>query len=136
MSGISSPALSGILSPRAGRGRGEGRSHPALRSCIPSLAVALLALAAPAVAADSGAGRTKAQACTPCHGANGLSTQPNAPNLAGQPAIYVAEQLRAYRAGRRNHEVMTVVARGLGEGDIDDLAAWFESIQLEAKPPG
>jgi cytochrome c553 len=96
---------------------------------------ALATVPGPVAAADAAAGRGKAQACVPCHGANGLSSQPNAPNLAGQPALYVAEQLRAYRSGRRNHEVMTVVARGLSENDVDDLAAWFESIRVEAKPP-
>jgi cytochrome c553 len=99
-------------------------------------AIPLLALHAyPVLAADAAAGRAKAQACVPCHGPNGLSARPDAPNLAGQPAMYSAGQLRAYRSGKRQHPEMSVVAKGLSEGDIDDLAAWFESIRVEATPP-
>jgi cytochrome c553 len=76
-----------------------------------------------------------AQMCSTCHGANGLSTLPNAPNLAGQPAIYVAEQMKAYRSGKRTHEVMNVVAKPLSDADIDTLAAWYASIRIEVKAP-
>ena len=76
-------------------------------------------------AADPTAGRTKAAACATCHGQAGLSTLPNAPNLAGQPAIYLEEQLKNYRSGKRQHEVMTVVAKPLSDADIEDLAAWY-----------
>ena len=37
--------------------------------------------------------------------------------------------------GKRANEVMTVVARALSDRDIDDLAAWYGSIRIEAKPP-
>lgn len=91
--------------------------------------------ACPAAAADVAAGRAKAQVCAPCHGPDGISMRPDAPNLAGQPAIYLAEQLKAYRSGRRHHEVMTVIAKPLSDAEIDDLAAWFEAIKVEARPP-
>ncbi len=72
--------------------------------------------------------------CSVCHGANGISTLPDAPNLAGQPEIYLVNQLRAYRSGERRHEVMSVVAKPLSDDDIASLAAWFSSIRIEAKP--
>ncbi|MDP1899772.1 MAG: c-type cytochrome [Rubrivivax sp.] len=97
-------------------------------------AAALCGAAGPAAAQDAGAGRAKAQACTVCHGAVGLSTAPDAPHLAGQPAIYLAAQLRAYRSGERKHEVMAVVAKPLSDDDIRNLAAWFNSIRIEATP--
>lgn len=90
--------------------------------------------AAAAQANDPEAGRTKAQSCAVCHGQNGLSTAPDAPNLAGQPAMYVAAQLRAYRSGARRHEVMAVMAKPLTDDDISNLAAWYASIQIEVKP--
>ena len=83
-------------------------------------------------AQDADAGRQKAQACVVCHGPLGLSTTPDAPHLAGQPAIYVAAQLRAYRDGTRKHEVMAVMAKPLTDEDIRNLAAWFASIRVEA----
>ena len=97
--------------------------------------LAALVLGQPAAAGDAEAGRLKAQACTVCHGPLGISTQPDAPHLAGQPAIYLAAQLRAYRSGARQHEVMAVMAKPLTNDDITHLAAWFASIRIEAQPP-
>lgn len=100
------------------------------------LAAALLALApAAAVAADPKSGRAKAAACALCHGQLGISTLPDAPHLAGQPAIYVEEQLKSYRSGMRRHEVMNVIAKPLSDAEIADLAAWFASIRIEATAP-
>lgn len=81
------------------------------------------------------AGKAKAQACVACHGPLGLSQLPNAPHLAGQPEIYVAEQLKAYRSGKRGNEVMSVVAKPLTDEDIAQLAAWYASLVIEVKQP-
>jgi cytochrome c553 len=97
--------------------------------------IALAAAAVPATAQDAEAGRAKAAACAVCHGPLGISVTPDAPNLAGQPAIYLAAQLRAYRSGARKHEVMAVMAKPLGDADIGNLAAWFASIRVEAREP-
>lgn len=80
-------------------------------------------------------GQAKARACAACHGPQGLSTLVNAPHLAGQPELYLAEQLRAYRSGKRPHEVMSVIAKPLSDNDILDLAAWYASIPIEIKAP-
>lgn len=104
---------------------------------LPLLALAAaLALAAPRVQADDAVrGRQKAQACAVCHGPLGLSVTPDAPNLAGQPALYTAAQLRAYRSGARKHEVMAVMAKPLTDDDIRHLAAWFSSLRVDVQPP-
>jgi cytochrome c553 len=99
------------------------------------MAWAATSIPANAQSGDAAAGRQKAAPCVACHGEVGLSVLPNAPNLAGQPSIYVAEQLRQFRSGRRPSEVMSVIAKPLGDRDIDELAAWYESIRIEAKPP-
>jgi len=122
------------------RRRFESRDRPGVppagRLAFAGAAIALaMAFAAPATAADATAGRQKAGVCAACHGPDGLSTLPNAPNLAGQPEIYVSEQLRAYRSGKRTNEQMSVIAKSLSDQDIDDLAAWYNSIKIEAKPP-
>jgi len=72
--------------------------------------------------------------CAVCHGEFGIGTVPNTPNLAGQPELYLAEQLRAYRSGKRANEMMSIVAKPLTDAEITDLAAWFASIQVEVKP--
>jgi cytochrome c553 len=60
---------------------------------------------------------------------------PNAPHLAGQPQIYLVEQLKAYRSGKRSNEVMSVIAKPLSDADIDALAAWYAAIKFEVKSP-
>jgi len=100
-----------------------------------SLCVGLTATHGVASAADAAAGKTKAQTCSVCHGAIGISTSPDAPNLAGQPEIYLSNQLRAYRSGERRHEVMALIAKPLSDDDIANLAAWFSSVRIEAKGP-
>ena len=78
------------------------------------------------------AGRAKADAmCAGCHGSNGMSTLPNAPNLAGQPEIYLKEQLKAYRNGKRAHEVMAVIAKPLTDDEINNLVAWYSSMEIK-----
>ncbi len=86
-------------------------------------------------AADVQAGRTKAQACAVCHGQLGVSNIPNAPHLAAQPALYLAEQLKAYRNGSRRNEVMGVIAKPLSDEDIAVLAAWYAALRIEVSEP-
>jgi cytochrome c553 len=94
---------------------------------------ALWAFGSGAAWADAKAGREKSRACATCHGQLGLSTLPNAPHLAGQPEVYLLEQLKAYRSGKRQHEVMAVIARPLSDADIGDLAAWYASLLIEVR---
>jgi cytochrome c553 len=95
----------------------------------------VLACGMSAAQADVQAGRAKAKMCAVCHGEFGISILPNAPHLAGQPDIYLAEQLKAYRSGKRPDETMSVIAKPLTDAEITDLSAWFASIAIEAKPP-
>ena len=102
------------------------------------LAAAILAtsfIAGPVLAADVAAGRQKAQMCTTCHGRDGIATAPDAPNLAGDSSIYLAEQLRAFRDGRRQHQQMSIIAQALSDEDIADLSAWFAAIEVTATLP-
>lgn len=72
-------------------------------------------------AGDPDAGAEKAGGCASCHGADGNGRIP----LAGKDADYLAEQLRDYRSGARQHGMMNTIARQLTDEDIADLAAWF-----------
>ena len=105
---------------------------------VAPLALAWLAaasFASGARAQDAVAGKAKAAACAMCHGPQGIAVAPDTPNLAGQPASYLAEQLKAYRGGTRRHEIMTLMAKPLGDADIANLAAWFSSVKVQAAPP-
>lgn len=99
------------------------------------LGALLLALTG-SCAADAAAGRAKAAAaCVMCHGALGMSVQPGVPNLAGQQELYLAEQLRNFRNGKRASEVMAVIAKPLSNDDIDNLAAWYGSLRVQVEAP-
>jgi len=98
---------------------------------LAALAAALWCTGVPAQ--QPAPGRAKAQACQPCHGPLGVSVTPDAPHLAGQPQDYLVQQLRAFRSGQRRHEVMNVVAKPLADADIEELAAWYASIVIEAR---
>ena len=105
------------------------------KTSIGALLALALAAAATAQTNDIDAGRRKAQACAVCHGVLGVATAPDAPNLAGQPAMYLAAQLKAYRGGTRSHAVMSVMAKPLTDEDIAQLAAWFASLRIEVQAP-
>jgi cytochrome c553 len=82
-------------------------------------------------------GATKAAVCFGCHGPNGNSANPAWPTLAGQSAVYVAEQLKLFRSKVRDNPVMTALAGPLSDADIDDLAVFFAAQSptgLEADP--
>jgi cytochrome c553 len=98
-------------------------------------ALLLVLASSRALADDLALGRARAQTCVACHGALGLSVAPDAPNLAGQPEIYLSAQLRAFRSGARKHEVMNVMAKTLSDEDIAQLAAWFSSLHVEVSAP-
>lgn len=96
--------------------------------------------AAPALPYTDGTaqnGSTKVATCIACHGPNGNSTNPDWPKLAGQNAVYVAEQLRLFKAAVRNNPVMMPMGSMLSDRDIDDLSVYYEAqtpTGLEADP--
>jgi cytochrome c553 len=99
---------------------------------IALIVLVAVGLGTPALAAgDAKAGRAKALACQTCHGIDGLSRVPDAPNIAGQVESYLATQLRAFRSGARRSEAMSVVAATLTDQDIDNLAAYFSAIEIK-----
>ena len=86
---------------------------------------------------DAKAGRAKALMCQACHGLDGLSKVPDAPNVAGQTEPYLVAQLQAYKSGARKNDAMSVVAPSLSDKDIEDLAAYFSAIEIKVvKIPG
>ena len=81
-------------------------------------------------------GRAKAEmACALCHGPTGIAVLPNAPNLAGQQAIYLSEQITNYRSGKRQNEVMNLIAKQLTDAEITQLTAWYSSVKITAVAP-
>ena len=63
--------------------------------------------------------------CFLCHGADGESSSPVFPRLAGQNAAYVARQLADYKAGRRRSSTMQPMVEDLAPADFAALGSWY-----------
>lgn len=79
-------------------------------------------------AADADAGKAKAETCAGCHGAEGISANPEWPNLAGQKAKYLVNQMKAFRDGDRKNALMSPMAASLSDDDIANIAAYYSSL--------
>ncbi len=81
-----------------------------------------------AAAGNADAGKAiAASTCAACHGADGNSSNPQYPRLAGQHADYIVRALMDYKSGARKNPIMAGFAAGLSEQDMKDLGAWFAS---------
>lgn len=109
-------------------------------------AAALLALGS-AARADEPDAATRAHAqkvaitvCGTCHGANGNSTNPKFPRLAGQNGNYLAAQLKAFRTQTRGDPdaigYMWGMASELDDATIEGLAAYYAGQKAEPSASG
>lgn len=89
------------------------------------MVVATLLVCAIAPAGDVEAGRQKAKVCIGCHGPDGISVNPEWPNLAGQHERYLIKSIKAYRDGGRDDPAMSPMVTNLSDDDIEDLAAFY-----------
>ncbi len=80
-----------------------------------------------ALAGDAEAGKAKSASCAACHGADGASSNDIWPNLKGQKNGYLVKQIKAFRDGDRSDPMMSPMAAGLSDEDIDNLAAYYSS---------
>jgi cytochrome c553 len=72
--------------------------------------------------------KTIVPACEQCHGPRGVGVGEAFPPLAGQPAVYIGQQLRAWQQGTRPPGplgLMKAVATRLSEQDVDSVAHYF-----------
>ena len=93
------------------------------------ITLAALGISYASFGADIKAGKAKAATCAACHGAKGISAVPAYPNLAGQKVVYIKKQLNDFKSGKRNDPIMKGMAAPLTAADIDNLAAYFNSLK-------
>ncbi|WP_431476430.1 c-type cytochrome [Massilia eburnea] len=97
-----------------------------------TIAAVTLALSAtlPAMAADAiQPGARLTASCTGCHGTNG-ATQGNAlPPLAGQPKDQLLAALKDFKTGKRPATIMTQLAKGYTDEQLEIMAAYFAAQQ-------
>ena len=88
--------------------------------------------AAYANAADVAEGKGVADAsCSGCHGANGISSTKDVPNLAGQRPGYLYLELRAYQSGARGNSAMSAVVKNLNDGALVKAAATRKGTRVD-----
>ncbi len=87
-------------------------------------ALVLAAGAAQAQGADPNLARNIAANCTGCHGTNGVS-QGGMPSLAGQSKADLVRKMQDYKAGRVPATVMTQLAKGYTDAQIELAAGYF-----------
>ncbi len=107
-------------------------------------ALALCTLPLAAADADSlvdgsaEAGQARSITCAACHGPEGNSANPLWPNIAGQHASYIMNQLRAFKEGKRVNALMSSQAMLLSDEDMANLAVFYEgkarAVQTVADP--
>ena len=72
--------------------------------------------------------------CFICHGAEGESSSPVFPRLAGQNAAYLARQLADYKSGRRKSSAMQPMVDDLSPADLAALGQFFEARPVQFHP--
>ena len=80
-------------------------------------------------------GKKLSSQCVACHGDNGISVIEEAPNLAGQKELYIWNQLRDYKSGKRQNEIMTIIAKNLTDDEMKDIAAYYGQFKITVVPP-
>ena len=74
--------------------------------------------------------------CSACHGAGGRSVVPGTPSLAGQPALFLENQLVLIREGvRQVAPAMAAALKGVTDAEIRALARYYAA-QMPAPPAG
>ena len=122
------------LRPNTG-GFHAGSIMPKLRFALLPL---LLALATPAAAIDKGQ-ISKGQIskgdvqdlmvqCAACHGADGIARESDVPDLAGQHDIYLYNQLKAFKSGKRKHKEMQYLGRHMTDEEMQAIASYYASL--------
>ncbi|WP_291865545.1 c-type cytochrome [Bradyrhizobium sp.] len=84
--------------------------------------------------ATSGDPAARIPGCMGCHNASSLEAYPR---LAGQHAVYMVNRLRLWKGGlasrSRTDAIMAPIAKALNEQQIDDVSAYFSSLNAAGK---
>mgnify|MGYP001171760359 CR=1 FL=1 len=85
-------------------------------------------------------GKKKAKAiCSACHGMDGQAAAGGnsviIPNITAQHKDYLIARLKAYKAGKIQHDQMTIIAGMLSEQDIENVAEWYSRIKVKIFDP-
>jgi cytochrome c553 len=76
------------------------------------------------------------QLCAACHGEDGNSANPQIPSIAGQPKLFLENQLILFREELRKSDQMLPVVKGLKDPQIIKLAEHFSKLPAKAMETG
>ena len=79
---------------------------------------------------DPEKGRQRSASCAGCHGAEGISANPQWPSIAGQDAAYAYKQLKDYKDRKRANPMMMGMVIALSDGEMADIAAFYATTPL------
>jgi cytochrome c553 len=74
--------------------------------------------------------------CAACHGDDGNSTNPQIPSIAGQPKLFIENQLVLFREELRRSDQMLPVVKGLKDAEIVRLAEHFSKLPAKGMESG
>ena len=103
-----------------------------LRLSLAALVVVLACSATRARADD--AIEAKVQICASCHGKDGSPGDRTIPIIWGQHPIYLEKQLRDYKNGTRDSQIMSSLADSLKDNELGQVAALFGSRTWPSAP--
>ena len=100
------------------------------KSLFAVMFILLLASSAVQAAGDPARGSELRGECSDCHGEDFMGDE-EYPRLAGRDENYLLEQLKLIKKGERSEkaEMMLWFFEDLEEQDLEDLAAYFASIE-------
>ena len=75
--------------------------------------------------ADTPSASMLANTCAGCHGTNGSSVGPASPTIAGISRDYFIETMEAYKKAERPSTIMSRIAKGYTEKEIELMADFF-----------
>jgi cytochrome c553 len=111
--------------------------HGKLRRRLRNICLAVAAGVCVGAASAAGVAQTfeeRLQLCGTCHGADGNSKMEKTPSLAGQPELFLTNQMILFRERLRQSEVMAPFAKGLSDTDIVALAGHYSKLAPEPGP--
>ena len=80
-------------------------------------------------------GARLAATCTGCHGTNGHTAGDALPGLAGQSKQALLASLAAFKSGERSATVMTQLAKGYSDEQLEQIAAFFAAQKASTPQP-
>ena len=109
----------------------EDSSHSGASIALPRhvfLFLALCLAATPAAAIDKAETQDLMVQCAACHGADGIAREADVPDLAGQHDVYLYNQLKNFKSGKRPHKEMRYLGRHMSDEEMQAIAEYYASL--------